>query len=130
MSAVSGEPHKAAVPGHRVSETRVRFDWTINLGHVLTATMFLVSTMAAWFSLNSRVDMAAQAIVRLERVIDTKVDKDVQAKGELELSRRIVESQSNQNTALIRIDEGFKELKSALRDIDQKLDRKMDKPGR
>jgi hypothetical protein len=125
--AVSAESYR---PGRRVSETRLQFDWTINLGHVLTASVFLISTMAAWFSLNSRVDMAAQAIVRLERVIDAKADKDVVSRGELELSRRVVEAQQNQNTALIRIDEGFKELKGALRDIDQKLDRKLDKPGR
>lgn len=108
----------------------VRFDPTINLGHVLTAFAFLFSTLAAWFTLSARVDQASQAIVRLERIIEAKADKDVVAKGELELSRRVVESQANQNTALIRIDEGFKELKGMLRDVDQKLDRKMDKPGR
>ncbi len=128
-TSVSGESHPAA-PGHRVSETRVRFDWTINLGHVLTALTFLASTMAAWFSLNSRVDMAAQAIVRLEKIIDAKADKEVVGKGEVELSRRIVESQANQNNALIRIDEGFKELKAMIRDVDRKLDGKQDKPLR
>lgn len=114
-----------------MNDTRkVHFDWTINLGHVLTATAFLLSTMAAWFSLNARVDQAGQAIVRLERAMEFKADKEAMGKAEVELSRRIVEQQQQHNAALGRIDEWFRELKSMIRDVDRKLDNKVDKPGR
>jgi predicted nucleic acid-binding Zn-ribbon protein len=86
--------------------------------------------LAAWFTLNARVDMAAQAIVRLEKVVDHKADKEAASRGELELSRRIVETQQNQNSALVRIDAGFAEIKTMLRDVERKLDTKADKPGR
>jgi hypothetical protein len=125
MAGPGGQPDHSG-NGRR----RVRFDPTINLGHVLTAFAFLFSTLAAWFTLNARVDMAAQAIVRLERIVDAKADKEATSRGEIELSRRVVEGQQNQHNALVRIDEGFKELKAMIRDVDRKLDNKVDKPGR
>jgi hypothetical protein len=121
----------AGQPDHSGNGRRgVRFDPTINLGHILTAFAFLFSTLAAWFTLNARVDMASQAVVRLEKVIEGKADKETASRGELELSRRIVETQQNQNSALVRIDAGFAELKTMLRDVERKLDTKADKPGR
>ena len=107
---------------------RVHFDPTINLGHMLTALVFLTSTLAAWFSLSARVDHVSAAAMRLEEVVKAKADKDVMTRGELELSRRIVDNQQQQNAAFVRIDDGFRELKALMRDVDQKLDKKMDKP--
>lgn len=109
----------------------LHFDPTINLGHILTAGVFLASTMAAWFSLNARVDVLAINDTRIERVLEQKADKETMGRGEMELSRRIVETQQNANASTVRIDAGFAEIKTILRDIQVELKTKADKvPGR
>lgn len=109
---------------------RLTFDPTINLGHVLTATTTLLAIGAGWASLRGDVANLASADLRHEKQIEAKADKDTVSRGELELSRRIVETQQNLTASTVSINEGFREVKSLLRDLDQKLDRKADKVGR
>lgn len=109
---------------------RVRFDPTINLGHVGTAMIFLASTVAAWMSLSARADLNDMALRRLDHVVEQKADKEAAGKAEVELSRRIVEQQQNLNTQSVRIEQQFSEIKAMLLRMDEKLDRKQDKPGR
>lgn len=51
-------------------ERRIRFDGTINLGHILTFLGFLVSAMVAWTTMDKRVVVLEEA-----RVYQTSVDK-------------------------------------------------------
>ena len=109
---------------------RPRFDPTINLGHLLTATVTLLAIGGAWATFKSDVASLAKADERHEKQIDTKADRETVARAELELSRRIVETQQNLTASTVSINEGFREVKGLLRDLDQKLDRKADKAGR
>lgn len=109
---------------------RLTFDPTVNLGHVLTATTTLLAIGAGWASLQSDMSSLAKADDRHEKQIEAKADREVVARGELELSRRIVETQQSLTASTLSINEGFREVKGILRDLDQKLDRKADKPGR
>lgn len=109
---------------------RPRFDPTINLGHVITATMTLVAIGGAWATFKSDVAALAKADDRHEKQIEAKADRETVSRAELELSRRIVETQQNLTTTTVSINEGFREVKGLLRDLDQKLDRKADKTGR
>src|SRR4051794_26122375 len=108
---------------------RVRFDPTINLGHVLTATAFLVSTIAAWISLNARVEQAAKDVARIEITGRTETGRI-----EVELARRIVETRQYVDSTQVRTADDIREMKTMMRDafreLDTKLDRKVDKPGR
>lgn len=108
----------------------VHFDPTINLGHVASAAVFLVSTVAAWVSLNARVDMAGKAIERLEHHVEAKADREIVARIDQDLARRIEVQAKEQAAAAQRIDAGFAEIKSLLRDLRQAIDQKADKPAR
>lgn len=109
---------------------RPRFDPTINLGHLLSATVTLLAIGGAWATFKSDVASLAKADERHEKQIETKADRETVSRAELELSRRIVETQQNLTTTTVSINEGFREVKGLLRDLDQKLDRKADKAGR
>lgn len=109
---------------------RPRFDPTVNLGHVITATMTLAAIAGAWATFKSDVASLAKADERHEKLIESKADRETISRAELELSRRIVETQQNLTTTTVSINEGFREVKGLLRDLDQKLDRKADKVGR
>ena len=108
----------------------VHFDPTINLGHVASAAVFLVSTVAAWVSLNARVDQAGKAIERLEHHVEAKADREIVARIDQDLARRIEVQAKEQAAAAMRIDAGFAEIKSLLRDLGAKIDQKADKQGR
>jgi hypothetical protein len=113
---------------HLKKRRGVHFDMTINLGHVMTAMTFLLVGAGGYFTAMARLDQHGRELERQGRVIETKVDKEVVSRGEIELSRRIVEAQQNMNATVTGINEGFREVKGMLRDLDQKLDRKADKP--
>lgn len=108
----------------------IHFDPTINLGHVASAGVFLASTIAAWVSLNARVDQAGKAIERLEHHVELKADAAIMTRIDQDLARRIDEQQKAQKEAAARIDEGFRELKGLLRDLRQAVDQKADKSSR
>jgi len=125
MSA--GDAGKATNGEHAM---RPRFDPTINFGHIMSSTITLMAIGAAWATFKSDVAKLAEADVRHEKQLDAKADRETVARGELELSRRIVETQQNLTASTVSINEGFREVKGLLRDLDQKLDRKADKQGR
>ncbi len=111
----------------------VKFDPTINLGHVLTALAFLFSTAAAWHTLNSQVAQNAKEIERVNRVVEAKADKEAMGKAEVELSRRIVEIHPKDDQTQVRIADDVRDMKvmmrEGFRDLATRLDRKADKPG-
>jgi len=76
---------------------RVKFDPTINLGHVLTAGMFLVSTIAAWVTLDARVSQTARDLVRVEGEANR-----VAVRVENVLTEKITAVQANMNQTQIR----------------------------
>lgn len=108
---------------------RIKFDPTINLGHILTACAFLVATVAAWRDLDSRANKNAEEIRRVEGTMEKSLGK-----AELDLSRRIIEGRQHVDQTQVRTADDIRDMKLMLRDgfreIDQKLDRKVDKPGR
>lgn len=46
---------------------RVKFDPTVNLGHIITATLFLFTASAGWATLDSRQTRLEERTVRLEQ---------------------------------------------------------------
>ena len=104
------------------------FDNTVNLGHIGSAIAFLIFAAGVYFTTMARMDQLERELARQSRVIEAKVDKETVGKAEVELSRRIVETQQNVAATVTGINEGFREVKGLLRDLDQKLDRKADKP--
>lgn len=56
-------------------EPRVRFDNTINLGHILTCVGFIASAAVAWSTMDKRVVVLEEARV-YQAVIDKRQDDD------------------------------------------------------
>lgn len=59
-------------------EPRVKFDWSLNLGHVLTAMTGLVAVLFAWSNLKNKVethDTQISDVKESVRVVDAKVSK-------------------------------------------------------
>lgn len=112
--------------GHRRG---IHFDPTINLGHIAQIAMLVFVTAGAYFTLDSRV-------ARLEteqRAI--KVDhKEAVVGAETRLLTRITEQRAHMDQTQVRTADDVREIKALMRDgfrdLDAKLDRKMDKPGR
>src|SRR5882724_6726408 len=111
------------------SRNRVHWDPTIKLDSMITLASMLVGIGLMYGMLKSGLDQNSRDIEKAGRILEQKADKEAVRKGELELSRRIVEGQQNSNAALVRIDEGFREIKGMIRDLDVKLDHKAYKPG-
>ena len=57
------------------NERRIRFDGTINLGHVLTFLGFLISGIVAWNTMDKRVVILEEARV-YQSAIDKKQDDE------------------------------------------------------
>jgi hypothetical protein len=105
----------------------VHFDPTINLGHVLSAIAFLASTIAAWMSLNGRVEQQARDIDRIERVGKTEA-----AKVEATLMMRMNDERARSDQMQLRTSDDIREIKTIVRDgfreLDHKMEKKTDKP--
>jgi hypothetical protein len=108
---------------------RVHWDPTIKLGEVLLAASFLVGGGAAYATLDFRISQAARDIDKVERefkAADTRI--------ELDLGRRIVETRQHVDSTAVRTAEDIKDIKTIIRDgfrdLDMKMERKADKPGR
>lgn len=118
-----------ASPGPATTGRRVKFDPTINLGHVLTGGIFLVSTIAAWVSLDARVAQQSRDVLRVE----SKQEKDI-GRIEVEFTRRISDQRAALDQTAVRVADDIREIKTIMRDgfkdLDSKLDRKADKPNR
>jgi hypothetical protein len=108
---------------------RVHWDPTIKLGEVMTCIAFLVGAGAAYATLDVRMTQNARDIARVES--DTKT---ADTRIELELGRRIVETRQHVDATQVRTAEDIREMKTIIRDgfrdLDMKLERKADKPGR
>jgi hypothetical protein len=107
----------------------VRFDPTINLGHLLTAAAFLTSTIVAWVNLDARVAQNARDLLRVEG----QANKET-VRVETVLMDRINTVQGQMNQTQVRTADDVREIKTIIRDgfrdLDTKIDRKVDKPGR
>lgn len=103
----------------------VRFDPTINLGHIGTMTATLVLVVAGYTSLNSRVTVLETAKVEAKEAV---------VGVETRLLTRITEQRAAMDQTAVRTADDIREIKQMMRDgfrdLDAKLDRKMDKPGR
>lgn len=108
---------------------RIRFIPEINLGHIATASVFLFTAGAAYVSLDSRVNS-------LER--DARVEKaehkEYVVGVETRMMARINEERARLDQTQVRTADDIREIKAIIRDgfhdLDAKLDRKVDKPGR
>ena len=102
--------------------SRIHLDGSINFGHIVSVILTLTAIVAGWVTLDARV-------ATLER--DYRTQKvDIQAAtvaAEVRLQGRITEIQA-------RTADDIREIKTMMRegfrDLDVKLDRKMDKPVR
>jgi len=95
-----------------ITPRRVRFDPTINLGHVLSAGVFLVTATMGFAVLQAKVDRQAEEIARIERQGIERLDRAERQWGADQQRDR----------------EAFTEIKVLLREIAAKLDSKQDKP--
>lgn len=57
------------------AQKRVRFDGTINLGHILTALTFIGAATVAWNTMDKRVTVLEEARV-VQQQIDKRQDDD------------------------------------------------------
>ena len=107
----------------------IKFDPTVNLGHIGSAVVFLVTATAGFVLLDAKSTRNADEIRRVEAST-----KETIIRAELDLSRRITEQQSTMNKGEMNTAEGLREIKLLMRDgfkeIKDSLDRKVDKPGR
>jgi hypothetical protein len=90
---------------------RVKFDPTINLGHMVSASVFLITASMGFAVLQAKVERQADDIARVERQAIERIER--------------VERQWNIDQQRDR--EAFTEIKVLLREIDRKLDLKQDK---
>lgn len=107
MSDVPAKPERDEPPNRRV-----RFDPTVNLGHMITACTFLLSAGIAYASVQARLERGDEETKRVERQLIERIDQ---------AERRWAADQQRDR-------EAFVEIKLLLRDIDRKLDQKQDKP--
>ena len=110
----------------------VRFDPTINLGHICTAAAFLFSAGMAWQSTNARIEQVNARIEQNVRDIE-RVSKEGHS-IEARLTVRLKEERTRLDQTVLRTADDIREIKSSVRDgfrdLDTKLERKADKPGR
>jgi hypothetical protein len=108
---------------------RVHWDNTIKLGDVMTCLALLFGAGVAYATLDWRVAQNVRDISRVES--DLKVSD---SRIELELGRRIVETRQHVDATQVRTGEDIRDMKAMMRDgfrdLDSRLDRKADKPGR
>lgn len=115
-----------------MSEEPVRkfnFDPTINLGHIITAGSMLIVGTAGFVNLDSRV-VALERGQQEERT--QRRDMDIGIEGRM--LTRITEQRAHMDQTQVRVADDIREIKQLMRDgfrdLDQKLDKKADRPGR
>lgn len=108
---------------------RIHFDGTINLGHVLTASASLIMIVAGYVTLNTAQQEQGRSIVRLETALATAMPRAEVVRIEAMLTGEISKQQAAYNQLNIRTAEDMREVRALLARIDDKLDRKADKPG-
>lgn len=83
---------------------KVRYDPTINLGHILTFLGFLISIFVAWNAMDKR-------IILLEAAQSTQIERD----NSQDRERRLIQNHTNA---------AFGDIKEALKRIESKVDEK------
>jgi hypothetical protein len=86
------------------SAPKVRYDPTINLGHILTFIGFIVALATAWFNIDKRILVLEQATAR-QTIIDASQDSE----------RRIIQIHTN---------EVVQDIKATLTRIENKVDKR------
>lgn len=109
-----------------MSETsRIRFIPEINLGHIASASVFLVTAGIVYGTVNAR-------ITRLEDQV--KDSKENVVGVETRMLSRINEERARLDGTQAGVAYDIREIKQIMRDgfkdLDMKLERKQDKPGR
>lgn len=107
----------------------LRFDPTINLGHVLTAATFLVVGTAGYVALDGRVGHLERTY-REEQSLRQSADTGIETR----FLREITTQRAHMDQTQVRVADDIREIKTLIRDgfrdFDAKLDKKADKPGR
>lgn len=110
-----------------------RFDPTINLGHILSAGVFLVSAGAAWMNMDARVSRAESEIATLkQRDGDLAKDaKEAAVTVENRFMREVTNQRAHMDQTQVRVADDIREIKTLMRDgfrdLDAKLDKKQDR---
>ncbi|MBS0219128.1 MAG: hypothetical protein JSR91_00150 [Proteobacteria bacterium] len=102
----------------------VRFDPSIRLDNALTIVALIFGGVSAWISLSSRVEVQATKIAQVEanyREGDKRIETMLLDK--INDQRALIQN-VNLNTAA-----SINEIKAAILRVEEKLDRKADKPG-
>ena len=74
LLAASGKVAREEAPP-LIARTAVRFDGTINLGHILTAAAMLTAGASAYFNLDKRVDLQARDIADVAKRAQDSTDR-------------------------------------------------------
>jgi hypothetical protein len=105
------------------------FDPTINLGHILTAATFLVVGTSGYVALDGRVGHLERSH-RDEQAIRLTSDQQLESR----IMREMTVQRAHMDQVQVRVADDIREIKSIVRegfrDLDGKLDRKSDKPGK
>jgi hypothetical protein len=106
-----------------------RFDPTINLGHILTAATFLVVGTSGYVALDGRVGTLERAH-RDEQAVRLTSDQQIEAR----IMREMTVQRAHVDQVQVRVADDIREIKSIVRegfrDLDGKLNQKIDKPGK
>ncbi|HEY1035025.1 MAG TPA: hypothetical protein VGE09_08590 [Pseudoxanthomonas sp.] len=115
---------------------RPRFDPTYNLGHVFMTIGLVLSAGAAWINMDVRVGRAEGEIAGLKARDDNmaKDTKEAVVTVENRFMREVTQQRAHMDQTQVRVADDIREIKTLMRDgfrdLDQKLDKKADKPGR
>lgn len=105
------------------------FDPTINLGHILTAMTFLVVGTAGYVALDGRVGNLERSH-RDEQALRSAADAGIETR----LMREVTMQRAAMDQTQSKVADDIREIKTIVRegfrDLDQKLDKKADRPGR
>lgn len=104
-------------------------DPTVNLGHIISVVLTLAAVVAGWVTMDARVT-ALERETRAEKIDH----KETVVSVENRMMSRVNEERARLDQTQVRTADDVREIKTIVRDgfrdLDQKLDRKVDKPGR
>lgn len=112
-----------------VTTHRFNLDPTINLGHLISIVLTLSAIVAGYVTMDSRVS----ALEHQQLAMAATLKESVSA-TEARTTLRMSDEHARVDTIVARTSDDIREVKQIVRDgfrdLDQKLDRKVDKPGR
>lgn len=126
----------ADVPTNVNGRHGFRFDPTINLGHMVSAGVFLVCAGVAYASMDARVSKLEDAARDL-KVRDAEIvreGKEAVVGVETRFMREVTTQRAHMDQTQVRVADDIREIKTLMRDgfrdLDQKLEKKADRPTR